>query len=142
MTAFDTAWDLLKMPTFTAYHGGGKLEGDMQSPTFFTTDQRGADWYASERGGFMNTVDLTMDNPAKLDIVEQVARDLNRPDDLVREQDNPFDWLYDEMIRNRLKEMGYDGVSDWDVLTNFSIPTHVPFDQSQYKITNQKRVYE
>ena len=114
----------------------------MQSPTFFTTDQRGADWYASERGGFMNTVDLTMDNPAKLDIVEQVARDLNRPDDLVREQDNPFDWLYDEMIRNRLKEMGYDGVSDWDVLTNFSIPTHVPFDQSQYKITNQRKVYE
>jgi len=141
MTAFDTAWGLLKMPTFTAYHGGGKLDGETRHPMFFTTDQRGADWYADERGNWMNTVDLTIDKPANLNIVEQIAHELNRPDDLVREQDNPFDWLYDEVIRNRLKEMGYDGVSDMDVLTNFSIPTHVPLNESQYRIKDQRKVY-
>lgn len=141
MSPFESAWALVKMPTFTAYHGGGKLEGQARHPMFFTTDERGADWYAGERGDWMNTVDLTINNPANLDIVEQIARELNRPDDLVREQDNPFDWLYDEAIRNRLKEMGYDGVSDRDVLTNFSIPTHVPLDESQYQITEQRKVY-
>ena len=128
MTAFDTAWDLLKMPTFTAYHGGGKLDGETRHPMFFTTDLRGADWYAGERGDWMNTVDLTIDKPANLNIVEQIARELKRPDDLVREQDNPFDWLYDE-------------VSDFDVLTNFSIPTHVPLNESQYRMKDQRKVY-
>ena len=45
-----------------------------------------------------------------------------------------MDLAYVPAIREALKERGFDGIVDDDVLENRYIPTFVPLDRSQYKI--------
>ena len=154
---------------FYAFHGGDRLLFDNERhlqqpwnennrtsyPTFFTTSPYAATWYAGERGGIFNTAELTINNPADLETLQKTAEDLGRAKDLmnqphtedkpnpykmVLENENVFDWVYDEKVRERLQEMGYDGVAGWDVLGNHSIPAYVPLNHSQIKVFDRTNV--
>ena len=147
---FDRAWDLVKAPI--VYHGGSKLEGELRDPVFMTSDINGAEWFAYERGGDnpeIQTIDLApFKKPANIKDMQNIARemgfetlgdfdDLNY--DIVSEHSpydgtNPMDLVYVPAIREALKERGFDGIMDEDVLENSWIPTFIPLDRSQYKI--------
>ena len=160
MTAFDRAWGVVKAPI--VYHGGTKLEGELKEPVFMTSDREGAEWYADNRGNDnpeIQTIDLTpFAKPASMEDMQDIAREMGferledwgeqyeDPDvryervyDIVSEHSpydgtNPLDLAYVPAIREALKERGFDGIMDDDVLENKYIPTFVPLDRSQYKI--------
>jgi len=165
MTAFDQAWDVVKMPT--VFHGGPEWNKEPSHPLFFTPNREAAEWYALERGGdkpTLQTAEMSdFKKPASMEDLESAAKELGfgriydwgesvSPEyryetiyDIVGEHSpydgtNPMDLAYVPQIREALRNQGFDGILDRDGWMNTDIPIHIPLDHSQYEIRESSPV--
>lgn len=139
----------------TAYHGGAKLApGEYHEPTFFTTDPKGAEWYAQRAEGTVNEVELHHQKPLVLRGKDEGYPELidaarkagvkvdvaDGPHGWTYEHEptgplegldvtNPLDLLHHPEVREQLRKKGYDSVVASDPLENGEIPTIVPLDK-------------
>ena len=154
MTAFDTAWVLMKAPI--VYHGGSNWEDEPKFPLFFTEDKEGAEWYALEHGDETPTIheaQLDFKKPATLDDLLNAAKGIvNRDDETYGypvydlgdyspyDGTNPLDLAYHPKVREVLMNRGFDGISTMDPLTNTEIPVHVALDDSTFNMLSRTPV--
>ena len=127
------------------YHGRrGPAVFAEDAPAFFTTDRRGAAWYARERGDRgqeprVYAARLDIRNPAGPDdLLEVIAGTGATAADVAAhtpyDGDNPLDFLYLPMVRQALEWLGFDGYRGWDALANGEIPVLVAFHPRQIAV--------
>ena len=126
------------------YHGGSGGEVYAKGcPVFFTRDRKGAEWYATERGGNTPTIHehkLDIKNPSREEDLIKVAKEIgveiketpffDAPE--ISEHspyygNNPTDLLYIPRVVRVLQKKGFDGFVGWDFLENTEIEVAVPF---------------
>jgi len=142
-----------KNQPLVVYHGsqtGHKFQdGEYRTPTWFTPDKGGADWFGDPMPFY-----LSIRNPANFDDLilaakktKQVPEDfdytVDLPDDSDISKHSPYDGsnhndlIYVPEIREQLKKSGFDGLKIWDALGNQEIEAIIPLDSSQIRKIEQ-----
>tara|TARA_R110002110_G_scaffold413331_1_gene640557 strand:- start:56 stop:961 length:906 start_codon:yes stop_codon:yes gene_type:complete len=118
------------------YHGGATLNSASKDITFLSRTESGAKWYADEKGGTVQEVVVSSENPARLRDLLQAAEEVGATaQDIIDNSPNDgtvaTDYVYVPKVRAALEAKGFDSVLFSDVLENTEIDALVPLKAGQ-----------
>ncbi len=118
------------------YHGGDLQIDPQDRPLFLTTDRDGADWFVTERGGYLWEVEKPENlRAATLDQLLAVGDAVGATEaDIAKHSPyqgtNAVDLIYIPKVRRALEKAGCNAVITWDTLENTEIPAVVVWGMS------------
>lgn len=120
-------------PEETWFHGGSPDFRDSSAPVFLTRQREGAEWFADERGGAVNSTQVGAKNPARNADLEEAVRETGATEEDIKANSpydgaNPLDYIYVPRVQEYLRAKGFDSVLASDTLETSEIDALVVLD--------------